>query len=237
MRKIFPAALFALFMMLALAAPKALAAENPPMISVDGRGAVEAAPDQADITLGVVTRAEAAEEAQAENRAAVGRVLRALKELGLDERDIKTDDYAFRPDYRHTEDGQSVAVGYTASNMIRVRIQDLALVGPTVDAALANGANTVHALDFSVRDTDALRRAALGAAVRDAKEKAKILADALGKRIVGVQHVSENTNMFQARKANVAMFAAESRAADAMPVEPGTLSLEASVHIDFLIAN
>lgn len=237
MRKIFLAPLFALLMALVLTMPEASAAENPPLISVDGHGVVEAAPDQADITLGVVTRAETAEAAQAENRAVANRILRALNALDIDERDIGTDDYSFRPDYSRSENNQVVVTGYTVSNMIRVHIRNLSLVGPAVDAALAEGANTVHSLEFSVGDTNALRRAALGAAVRDAKEKAEILASALGKRIAGVQHVSENTHMFQSKRANAAVFAEESRAADVTPVEPGTLSLSADVHIDFLLAN
>ena len=58
-----------------------------------------------------------------------------------------------------------------------------------------------------------------------------------GKHIAGVQHVSENTHMFQSKRANAAVFAEESRAADVTPVEPGTLSLSADVHIDFLLVN
>ena len=237
MRKIFLVPFLALLMTLALAMPEAMAAENPPLISVDGRSTVEAAPDQADITLGVVTQAASADEAQAENRAVAQRIRSALANLGIAERDIKTDDYSFRPDYSRLENGQRGVTSYTVSNMIRVHIRDLALVGPAVDAVLAGGANTLHSLEYSVRDTDALRRAALTAAAKDAKEKAEILAAALGKRIVGVQHVSENTNMFRSRKANAAMLAADESASASTPLEPGVLSLSADVHIDFLIAN
>ncbi len=232
--RVFPAAVMLCF---ALFAPAPVqAAEEQPILSVSGSGMVQGAPDQAAITLGVVTRAETAGEAQQENAAKAAAIRSALTALGVEDADIKTEDYNFRPEYSREAGERTVVVGYTASNVIRVKVRNVALVGDVVDAALANGANTIHSLDFSIRDTDALRKRALESAVKDARSKADAIAHALGKSIVGVQHVSENTGMFQPRQSNAMMMKSMDAAGGSTPIDAGTLSLSADVHIDFILA-
>ena len=122
-------------------------------------------------------------------------------------------------------------------NVTGARISFLIGRRDVVDAVLANGANTIHSLDFSIRDTDALRKRALESAVKDARNKADAIAHALGKSIVGVQHVSENTGMFQPRQSNGMMMKSMDGAAESTPIDAGTLSLSADVHIDFILAH
>ena len=226
----------ALLLCFALFVPMtAQAAEEPPILSVSGSGMVQGAPDQAAITLGVVTRAETAAEAQQENAAKAAAIRGALSALGIEDKDVKTEDYNFRPEYGR-DGSERVVVGYTASNTIRVRVRDVAKVGDVVDAVLASGANTIHSLDFSIRDTDGLRRRALESAVKDAREKADVIAHALGKSIVGVHHVTENTGMFQPRHTNGMMMKSMDAAAESTPIDAGTMSLTADVHIDFILS-
>ncbi len=230
--------LSALLVCVSLFAPMttcAAAEATPPILSVSGSGRVQSAPDQAAITLGVVTRAETAGEAQQENTAKATAIRSALTALGIEERDIKTEDYSFRPEYSRERNERNTIVGYTASNTIRVRVRDVALVGDVVDAVLANGANTIHSLDFSIRDTDALRKKALESAVKDARSKADTIASALGKSIVGVHHVTENTGMFQPRQSNMMMKSMDA-SAESTPIDAGTLSLTADVHIEFILS-
>ena len=222
----------------ALFAPvSAQAAEEPPILSVSGSGVVQGAPDQAAVTLGVVTRASSAGEAQQENAAKATAIRDALAALGIAGEDIKTEDYIFRPEYSRERDERNVIIGYAAANTIRVRVRDVALVGDVVDVALANGANTIHSLDFSIRDTNALRKKALESAVKDARDKADAIARALGKSIVGIHHVTENTGMFQPRRSNgMMMMKSMDAAAESTPIDAGTLSLTADVHIEFILS-
>lgn len=214
-----------------------LAAERPvPTISVNGAGVVMGVPDQAAVTLGVVTHAGTAGAAQTQNMAAARAIRDAVEALGVRRRDIQTQNYSFHPDYsRERNDGREI-VGYTVSNTVLIRLDDVEMVGPVIDAALANGANTVDSLDFSIRDTRGLRREALAAAVKDAREKAEIIAGSLGKRLAGVQNASENTRMFQPR-GDMNKMVMSAAAMDTTPIEAGALSLEATVHIDFILAD
>ncbi len=214
----------------------AMMAERPlPTISISGTGVVTGAPDQAMISLGVVTHADTAEAAQTRNAAAARGIRDAVTALGVDRRYIQTSNYSFRPEYSREQNDRREIVGYVVSNTVAVRLDDVDMVGQVIDAALTSGANTVDSLTFSIRDTRGLRREALAAAVKDAREKAEIIAGALGKRLAGIQSVTENSQMFQPRMdMNKMMMSA---AAEATPIEAGSLSLEAAVHIEFILAD
>ncbi|MGN0941023.1 MAG: SIMPL domain-containing protein [Selenomonadaceae bacterium] len=210
--------------------------QQPPILSINGSGTAQGTPDEATISLGVITHAPSAEAAQSENAASSQAIESALADLGIAKKDIQTQNYSFYPDYSRDNDDVNVIVGYTVSNTILVRVDDVNAVGEVIDAALKNGANNINSLEFSIKNTDALRRTALKSAVDDAREKAEIIASSLGKSIVGVQNVSENTNMFRPRSNSIMLMAA-SKAMDSTPIEAGTLTMTADVHIDFIIAN
>ena len=233
--RFFAAALMCCF---ALFSPMAVVAaeKEPSILSVSGSGMVQSTPDQATITIGVVTQGLTAGDAQQENAVKATAIREALRTLGIEDKDIKTEEYNFRPEYNR-EGNERVIVGYTTSNTIRVRVRDVTMVGDVVDTVLTSGANTIHSLDFSIRDTNALRQKALESAVKDAREKANAIAYALGSRIIGVQHVTENTGMFQPRQSNMMVMTKSMDAlAESTPIDGGTLSMTADVHIDFILA-
>ena len=97
--RLFPAAFMLCLAFLAPMSECVAAEAELPILSVSGRGMVQSAPDQAAITLGVVTRAETAGEAQQENAAKAAAIRSALANLGVEDADIKTEDYNFRPEY------------------------------------------------------------------------------------------------------------------------------------------
>ena len=116
-----------------------------------------------------------------------------------------------------------------------VCVRDIKLTGKVVDAALSHGANEISSLSFTASDARALRKVALKNAIADARDKADIIAQGLGKRIVGIQTVSENTGYPETRRYVGNMMLAAKDAAT--PIQPGSLTLTANVHIDFLLSD
>lgn len=232
-RKIFfLLAFFALF----LCSPEmALAAAEPPILSVNGEGRAQAAPDQAIVTFSVTSHAADGKAAQRENAAASSALRDAIKAMGIEDKDIQTRDYSFHPTYGQAPGREKEIDGYLARNSIVVTINDITKVGQVIDTALARGANQVSSLEFRLRKEGNLRREALTAAIRDARDKANILAGGLGKRIVGLKSVSESTGSAGQRSYSMAMLAKNSAAEESTPIEAGTLVLEATVHIDYLL--
>lgn len=227
----------ALFLMSCSAAFAAPQQETPrPTLSIDGQGTGTAAPDMATVTIGVTTQGKDAAKAQNDNAWVSNQIQAAVRGLGIEEKDIQTRNYSFYPNYSTDKDHRNEVTGYTVNNSVIVVVRDIKLTGKVIDAALSNGANEINSLDFSASDTKAVRKVALLNAVQDARDKADIIAKGLGKRIVGIQNVSESTGYIETRRFGGNMLMAVAKDA-ATPIAPGSLSLTANVHIDFILSD
>lgn len=228
---------FALALSLLVLPQETQAAEQParPTLSVEGTGEANAAPDQATVAIGITTHAADAAKAQNDNAWTAAQIQNAIAALGIDAKDIQTQNYSFRPTYRTEENRRGEINGYTVDNTVLVCVRDIKLTGKVVDAALSHGANEISSLSFTASDARALRKVALTNAIADARDKADIIAQGLGKHIVGIQTVSENTGYPEIRRYVGNMMLAAKDAAT--PIQPGSLTLTANVHIDFLLSD
>ena len=208
-----------------------------PTLSVMGEGTAYSTPDMAKITVGVTTHSSDANTAQNTNAATSDKVYKAIRALGISEKDIQTNNYNFYPTYQN-ENGRSSRInGYTVNNSITVTVRNIDLTGKVIDTALNAGANEVSSLDFSLSNQSLIRKEAMLSAINDARDKAEIIAKGLGKHIVGIKNVSESTGYIGSHRYNeAALFSAKMANADTN-IEAGTLSLKATVNIDFILGN
>jgi uncharacterized protein YggE len=225
----------------ALAAGGAAADESVPrVLGAGGDGEVSVPPDLAYVRLGVAGEAKQAEAAQRAVNEVANRVLAALKKLGVEDRDIQTVELQIGPVYASDpvdgrgNPGPPRIQGYSASNVVRVTVRDLAKLGSFVDAGLAAGANRVDSVEFGLRDDREARKEALRRAVRDARSKTEAMAEALGIQLGKLQSLREGsvsaTPVYDKR---VRMMAAES--AMSTPTAPGDITVRASVGIEYAI--
>jgi uncharacterized protein YggE len=201
---------------------------TPPSIRVSGEATVTVQPDQARIDIGVTTQAQTAQSAAAGNAQRLEAVLAELRRLLGAGADIKTVSYALNPDYRYPKEGGiPTIIGYTATNIVRVTLNDLSRIGQVIDAATQSGANQVQRLQFTLKDEQAAQSLALRAAAVKAKAQAETLAQALGLKISRVLSVVESTGGVQPVMRDVMLARAE--AAASTPVEPGAIEVRATV--------
>ena len=213
----------------------ASAEERIPTISVSGEGMIEVAPDRATISVGVVTRDKNAAKVQNDNAKIASEVIKAVAALGIDKKNIRTGNYSFYPYYRQ-ENNRRIADGYEANNTVTVIVDDLNLVSKVIDVALSHGANKVDSLEFGIKDKGKLQNEAIRLAVRDARAKAEVVASELGKNIIGVLNISVNSGYISAPRANKFAMEEMATADTATPIESGTLSCSANVHVEFEIS-
>ena len=201
-----------------------------PSIRVSGESTVTVKPDQAEISIGVVTQATAAQTAAAQNAQKQDSVIAELKKLLGAGADIKTISYSLSPNYRYPkEGGQPTISGYTASNVVHVKTSDLMQVGKVIDLATGSGANTIQSLRFTLKDESGARAQALREASTKARSKAEAIASSLGLKIQRVLRVEEGGVMprpmmdygaeVQQMRAQVA----------ATPIEAGSIDVRATV--------
>jgi hypothetical protein len=208
---------------------------TPPSIRVSGEATVTAQPDQARIDIGVTTQAQTAQDAATKNAQRLETVLAELRRAFGAAAEIKTVSYSLDPDYRYPkEGGKPTITGYTATNIVRVTLNDLTRIGQVIDAATQSGANYVQRLQFTLKDEQAAQSQALRAAVVKANAQADALAQALGLKIVRVLSVVESSGGVQPIMRDVALARAE--AATSTPVEPGAIEVRATVTLTVEIA-
>lgn len=207
-----------------------------PTIAVTGNSEVRIAPDEATVRLGVTGQAPTARAAQDKVNTTAQRILAAIEKLGIKREAIQTSQLSLFPVYSQQKPGEEEAprvVAYNASNTVSVRLTDLKLVGPVVDAGLEAGANQVEGVSFGLRNDLEARLQALKQASQEARRKADALAEALGVQIAGVQEVTEGGNVVQPMF-DRAMFARAGGEA-ATPVAPGEVTVSASVTVRYRI--
>lgn len=225
-----------LSILLALGVARASADNDEPpasTIRVTGEGSVTSRPDRVELDLGVVTRAPSSEQAASENARVLQNVIVALRKVLGPKADIQTISYALQPDYQYPQGGPPQITGYTASNTVRVKQDDLNRIGAALDAATRAGANQVERIRFLLKDEDAAQAQALRIAVRDANAKATSLATTLGLQIVRVRSVIETSPtprpMYDLEMAKAA--------AATTPILPGEIETTATVTLTVEVAD
>ena len=164
-----------------LAAPALAQTTLPAMISVTGEATLSVPPDLAQVDGGVTSEAKTAREASEANNAAMGKVLLALKGVGIDEKDYQTSRLSLQPQNSSSKPGApSTIVGYRASNRVTIRLRDIAKVANVIDTLVGAGANDIGGINFTVSQASKLLDEAREQAIADARRKAEIYARAAG---------------------------------------------------------
>lgn len=91
----------------------------------------------------------------------------------------------------------------------------------------------MYGVQFTISDEKKaeLIQQAIKAAVEDAEEKAKIVADSLGMRIVGIKSVSLSSQPIIPVPRTELTYKAEQ-----IPIEPGTATISTSISIVYLLS-
>ncbi len=214
-----------------------------PVLTVSGSGEARVAPDLATVRLGVIAQAATARAAQEQVSRTAGAVLEAIRKLGIKDEDIQTSGLSLSPLYSQPRPGteeESRApriTGYQANNSVTIRVEDLAKVGPVIDAGLGAGANTLDGVDFGLRNDEAARSQALADAAVKARAKAQTLASTLGLRLGNVLEVAEGgVSVLPQPYPRYSRMAELSVAAADTPVSAGQVGVQASVTIRYRIS-
>jgi len=198
-------------------------------IVVSGLGTVEATPDRAIIAVGFQITRPTANDAQERASRTMTQILDRVMALGIPRDRIRTVEINLYPQRR---DSGEIS-GYQAIQRMTVTIDDLALVGRVLDAAVTAGANVLDGVTFTLRDPAASRTRALASAIQDARSAANALATAAGltsPRLVRIEEAGGPTPPFSMPSAVPGRAATQ---APTTPVLPGTLTINAQIRAIF----
>jgi uncharacterized protein YggE len=199
-------------------------------LSVSGSGTASTEPDVVNIQLGIDTVDPDLAEAVDQNTVKMNAVMSVITNLGVIEKDIQTTNYNLWVEDVYDQSGQPTGEKrYRVSNMVNIRLQDLAKIGDLIEEATGAGATYVSGINFSVSDTSELEKAALDNAMNNAKAKAEWMANKMGLTLGPMVKMVEGG--FSSTPFPVAAEGLGGGAADTVPISQGQFSMTTQVQI------
>ena len=212
-------------------------------ITVTGDGVVSARPDVVILRMSVTTSGASPSAAVREAQQVSDRVVQRLRELGVAEADIQVNDLDVTAEQELSDpDDCRLCTGPAMSSRgtprqltmladahaeITARLNgapDSARIQQVLDAVVQAGVTSVAGLTFDVRDTSALHRQALAAAIQDARAKAEAIAAAAGLKLGSVRAVTEQAFASSFQKSDLS-----SSSGDTLVVRSGEIVVRVEV--------
>ena len=145
------------------------------------------------ISFSVINEAKTVSDAMAKNTEKMNKIIEAVKNQRVEEKDLKTISFNIYPRYEYYEEtGKRVLVGYEVKQELQVKIRDLIKIGTIIETATSAGANEIGNLALSVDKEDEFKKEARAKAVEKAKAKASELASQLGIKLGKIINFSED---------------------------------------------
>jgi uncharacterized protein YggE len=201
-------------------------------ITVSGVGTVRAKADTVEIVLGVTSDGKTAQEAQEANATAMANVIRTLKNMLTPNDRWETAYISLYPQYDYSENGKGTLIGFRAENAIHIVLSQTDRAGEIIDACVAQGANTVSSIQFSLKDVEALKLQAIKIAMQNAESKANAALQAIGKTISGVENINVSDS-YSPPLPYSPVLKETAMGAPSTPVEPGLLEVDVSVTVTY----
>ena len=172
---------------------KSASGSYPREINVSAQGKAYAKPDIASVTVGLTGEGVSATALVKENNDKMNKIIKEIKTLGIEEKDIKTTNYNLSPKYNWTNKKGSFIDGYTMDQNIQIKIRDFDKIGDVLSKSAELGANVVNDVSFEIDNPETVRAEAMKEAVAKAKEKARNIAKASGLKLGKLINVYEDT--------------------------------------------
>lgn len=163
-------------------------------ITVSATGEAFAVADTAQISVSVVEENKDLTMAQKLHTEKINKVIKFIKDSGVEDKYIKTSNYSVYPvyDYNYRSDKAPVIVGYKVEQSLSVKIKKVEDAGKILAGVVENGANQVGGINFVIDDEDAIKRDARKKAIDEAKIKAEQIASDLGVKLVRIVSFNED---------------------------------------------
>lgn len=164
---------------------------------VAGESKISTIPDQAEVNMGITVNESTVKAAQDRANSVINGINEQLASLGVDKKDIKTENYSLYPNYDYQLGSGQNITGYAVNANLKVTMTDFAKLNQAIDLATGAGANQIGGISFTLSDEKKAEteEQARKEAIDNAKEKAEELAKLAGMRLGKIVNVAEAPNM------------------------------------------
>lgn len=207
-------------------------------ISVTAEGRAEVAPDIAEFTANVSTNNQNLDTARSQNEQKISSIVIKLKELGIGEKDIKTENISGGRGY----EVQTMIYPApprpntnTFSTTLSVKVRDFGLADETLAVFTAGGAENIYGPSLTLSDEakEEAKSKAREAAVAEAKKKAEELAKLSNRKIGKATSIKESGEPIYPMP--VAALSEADLKEKASQIEPGSTTVTVNLAVDFAL--
>lgn len=205
------------------------------LLTVSATGRSETRPDEARFVLGVETLANSVGEASEANNRKMQAVAVALRQFGVAEKDLQTQNLGLnRIDYGKDR-GR-----FRAANNVEVRLDEMNRVSEAIASATEAGANLVSGPRLIVSDRENASKSAYANAYRAARSRADSYAEAAGltvDRVLTIRDGGESGGDYPPPPMDAMMTEQMARSVSAPPppFNPGMNRTQVSVTVAFAL--
>lgn len=197
------------------------------VIEVSGQGMVYATPDTMRVNMTVVAEGDKLSPLKTQVDQISAAVLRDLQQRGVAREDIRSYQLSIQPKYERQQN-ETRQNGFQVTREISVTLRDTENFDQIIDYALAQGVTRVGNIQYVFDDPQELAQQALLAAIDDAHEKAKLMAEHSNRQLGQIITIRESYS-----SGGVSMRAMSADSASFNVSEPGQQSVDARVEVVF----
>ncbi len=160
---------------------------------VQGETTITTTPDKAVTNIGITINDTSVQGAQNKANATINSITEAISRLGIDKKDIKTEQYNLYPTYENQLNATQRISGYTVTISLSVSVRDFEKLNDVIDTATRLGANQISGVSFMLSEEKQkdIEDQARKEAIDHAKQKAETLAKLSGLRLGKIINVIE----------------------------------------------
>ncbi len=206
---------------------------------VTGESKITTIPDQAEVRMGISINESTVKAAQDKANTVTNAINTQLAGLGIEKKDIKTENYSLYPNYDYQNGTGQRIVGYSVNANLVVTIKDFAILNQAIDTATQVGANQIGGITFTLSDEkrDETEKEARKEAIENAKKKASELSRLAGMRLGSIVNVYESpmgdSKIYPMMAESAMMDARGAGGGSPTNVEPGSTTYSYSVTLSY----
>jgi len=186
-------------------------------ITVNGDGKALGIPDMVTINVGVSELAKTTKEAKTKADEKIAQIMDILKKNKVDDKNIKTSDLSFSPEYSW-DSGKQTILGQRVRQTLTITLKNITKedtqVTSIVDAVGEINGIEVNGITFDVEDKKELFSQARKLAIEKAEQKAKEMASLTGVTLLKPISIRDNSTNYMPPMYGLQNFKAESVAMD-----------------------
>lgn len=190
----------------------------------------EIIPDQAVVNFGINIESSSIKNAQQQANQTINSITDSLKDLGVEENNIKTTSYNIYPSF-----GDEFPRTYQVNINLQIKVSDFEVLEQAIDTAVSLGATNVGGIRFAISDDarDELEDDLRDRAIKKAKEEAQKIASSADIKLGKIINVVEDQGTTEPPILYDRALTLEAEGAPETQISPGTSLITKTVTLSY----